>query len=47
MKKILALVMALALVVCASLAFAEEAKVLTKEEFDAAAVAVGASVVAR
>ena len=38
MKKILALVMALALVVCASLAFAEEAKVLTKEEFDAAAV---------
>ena len=38
MKKILALVMALALVVFASLALAEEAKVMTKEEFDAAAI---------
>ena len=38
MKKILALVMALALVVCASVAMAEEAKVMTKEEYDAAAI---------
>ena len=39
MKKILALVLALALVVCASLALAEEeVKVMTKAEFDAAAV---------
>ena len=39
MKKILALVLALALVVCASLALAEEeVKVMTKEEFDAAAI---------
>ena len=33
MKKILALVLALALVVCASLALAEEEKVLTHEEY--------------
>ena len=38
MKKILALVLALALVVCASLALADEVKVMTKEEFDAAAI---------
>lgn len=38
MKKILALVLALALVACASLALADEVKVMTKEEFDAAAI---------
>ena len=38
MKKILALVMTLALVVCASLALAEEPAVMTKAEYDAAAV---------
>ena len=38
MKKILALVMALALFACASLAMAEEPAVMTKAEYDAAAV---------
>ena len=38
MKKILALVLALALVICASFALAEEEKVMTKEEFDQAAI---------
>ena len=38
MKKVLALVLALALVVCAIPALAEEVAVMTKEEFDKAAI---------
>ena len=38
MKKILALVLALALVVCAIPALAEEVAVMSKEEFDKAAI---------